>query len=104
MGSGWGGWGRGLEWGRRGSGRRGSGRRGWNWFRRGSSQGVGEVRGVRGVGVEGVGGVWVKVRVGTGVTCRVGVRAWGSGRLGELGLAREIGIMGVGLGSEGWGS
>ena len=44
------------------------GQRGWSRVWKNSSQGVGvgEVRGVRRVGVEVVGGVWVEGRVGTG--------------------------------------
>ena len=83
----WLGWGRGLVWGRRGSGWCW---REWSWVRRGLSQGVGEVRGirrvgagevrgVRGVGVEGVGGVWVKGRVGTGEVGGLGSGHWGQG-------------------------
>ena len=81
-----------LEWGWRGSS---WGRRGWNWVRRGLSQGVrvGEVRGVRGVGVEGV---WVEVGLGLGNSEGWGRWGWGVGSVGVRGWVREVGFGGVG--------
>ena len=57
------------------------GSEGWSWVRRGSSQevGVGVVRGVRGVEVEEVAGVWVEGRVGAGLEWlgSIGLGYWG---------------------------